>query len=377
MRRSYRSNWWLVTGLGAVVALGAGFHALAIRNPAAAAEAAGASAAADDKDGGKPGEAGNVSYPVTLSMPIRRAFAEPVHGFGTVRPDARRARSVTNATQGVVSEVLVVPGERVRRGQALVRLEPDPLALLAYQQAVNSEKLARREVARLTAQRADHLATASQVEAAEKTLEDAVAAVEAARRQGAAGALATLSAPIDGVVTVLAATAGDRPAVGTVLATIAPLTERIPLGIEPGLRPRVRVGDRVTVQAVQAEAAPISGHVAAVSAALDPDSRLVTVWVTIPAASSEGLLAGSAVTGTIETHPVEAYSLPRAALVKDDEGVSVFTVRDGKAHRVRVAVVADDGPRVGVTGDLGEAVPVVTTGAYELEDGVEVGEQKP
>lgn len=376
MRRSSRSTWWLVAGLGAVCALGAGLQALATRNPAAA-EAAGASAAADAKDGKPAGDAVAVTYPVTLSMPIRRAFAQTVLGFGTVRPDARRARSVTNATQGVLSDVLVVPGEQVHRGQALIRLEPDPLALLAYQQALNSEKFARREVARLTAQRADNLATASQVETAEKTLADAAAAVAAARRQGATAALATLSSPIDGVVTMLAATVGDRPAVGTVLATITPLNDRIPLGIEPGLRPRVRLGDRVTLQAVQGETAPRRGQVVAVSAALDPDSRLVTVWVMLPAPSSEALLAGTAVAGTIDAHPVEAYSVPRAALVKDDEGVSVFTVRGGTAHRIRVAVVADDGPRVGVTGALDEAVPVVTTGAYELEDGVAVEEQKP
>jgi hypothetical protein len=44
---------------------------------------------------------------------------------------------------------------------------------------------------------------------------------------------------------------------------------------------------------------------------------------------------------------------------------------------VPVVVEVDDGSRVGVTGALDRTRPVATTGAYELEDGVAVAEQKP
>jgi hypothetical protein len=44
---------------------------------------------------------------------------------------------------------------------------------------------------------------------------------------------------------------------------------------------------------------------------------------------------------------------------------------------VPVVIEVDEGARVGVTGELDKARAVVTTGAYELEDGVAVAERKP
>lgn len=375
---STRRVWLLAATLAAVLTVGWGLRSITgAVGPARASEPKPVAPATAGEDDAKATETVTSTYPVVLINPVKHRFSESVRGFGTVRPDARRARSVTNATQGVITEVLALPGGRVRRGQVLLRMEPDPLAYLAYQQAVSAEKLARSEVARLAAQRKDGLATASQVENAQKVLADAVAGVDAARRQGAASGGVALTAPTDGVVTALAAVVGDRPAVGTTLATIAPLADRVPLGIEPGLQSLVHVGDRVALRAVQGNFAPLTGQVAEVGAAVDPETHLVTVWIALEATKREPLLAGLAIEGTITTRSLEAFSLPRAALVKDEEGFSIFSVRDHKAHRVRVTVVSDQGPRVGVVGEIDERMPVVTTGAYELEDGVEVAEQKP
>ena len=317
------------------------------------------------------------SYPVVTTSPVRRTVADVVRGFGTVHADARNARSVTSATLVAIAEVLVLPGQRVKRGQALLRVEPDPAAFLAYQQAVSAMTLASNEVKRLTDQRTDGLATTTQLETAQKALIDAQAATEAARRQGAARETAIIGAPIDGIVTSLGVVAGDRPAVGTALMSISPLPDRVSLGIEPGLQDRVHVGDHVTVRAVQGDTQPRSGTVAQVGSAVDTDTRLVIVSVLLNQGTTEPYLNGITVEGTIDTRTINAFSLPRAALVKGDDGVSIFEIRGGKAHRVPVAVVSDDGPRVAVTGELDPARAVVSTGAYELEDGVDVEEHKP
>jgi len=376
-RLTLRAAVGLVAAISIVVGLGVAFAGKDARSPngdpAASADAHPGAAPEAEKSA----ESGPSAYPVTTINPVKRTIADTVRGFGTVRADARNARSVTSATVVVVSDVLVLPGERVRRGQPLLRVQPDPVAYLAYQQALSAAKLARNEVSRLTAQRADSLATATQLETAEKALVDADAAVDAARRQGAAGTESVIVAPIDGVVTTLGAVAGDRPAIGTPLLTISPLPDRVSLGIEPGLESKVHVGDHVTVRSVQTDAVPRDGRVAQVGAALDADSRLVIVSVILEPGTAPPYLAGLTVEGVISTRAVDAFSLPRAALVKDDDGISVFEILDGKAHRVRVALAADDGPRVAVTGDLDVNHPVVTTGAYELEDGVEVEERKP
>lgn len=377
-----RLNFRVVAAATAVLVLSLGLRgALAAKEPAAPESASKTApdrpAAVKAAGEGDAAESGPAAYPVVTTRPVKRSVPIVVRGIGTVRPDARSARSITSATVVVIGQVLVLPGERVRRGQPLIRVEPDPLAYLAYQQASSAAILARNEVGRLTVQRADGLATASQLESAQKALADANAAVDAARRQGATSSASVIAAPIDGIVTTISAVAGDRPAVGTVLATVSPLPDRVALGIEPGLQARVHIGDHVTVHAVQGDDAPRSGRVAQVGAALDAETRLVLVSVVLEPGKEGPYLAGLAVEGAIDTRAIDAFSLPRTALVKDDDGVNVFEVRDGKAHRVRVAVASDDGPRVAVTGELDSSRPVVTTGAYELEDGVAVEEQRP
>ena len=187
-----------------------------------------------------------------------------------------------------------------------------------------------------------------------------------------------LRAPVDGIVTAITAAVGDRPVPGTAIATIAPpLATRVTLGIEPGEQRLVHVGDRVTVQPVQMTGQGRTGRVALVGASLDKETRLVTVSVALDPAKNDELLSGLAVEGAIETRAVAAFLLPRSALVKDETGTAVFEVVDGKAHRVPVVIENEEGSNVGVSGELDTARPVVTTGAYELEDGVAVAERKP
>jgi RND family efflux transporter MFP subunit len=318
------------------------------------------------------------AYPVVTVAPAPRSFRQTVHGYGVLQADVRSAHAVTMATVGVVRTVEVLPGQRVAQGQALFRVEPDPLAFLAYQQAESGAKLARAEVVRLRAERDDRLATATQVETAEKALADAEAAVEAARRQGAAAGAEVLRAPMAGIVTALGAGVGDRPAVGAALATLAPLHgAAATLGVEPAEARLVHSGDAVKLRVVQLGARERSGHVTVVGAAIDKLTRLVTVSVAVDDPRFDDAPAGSAVEAEIQTGAVDAFSLPRAAIVEDRDGTGVFEVIGGKAHRVPVVIEVDDGSRVGVSGALDPARAVVTTGAYELEDGVAVAERKP
>ena len=89
------------------------------------------------------------------------------------------------------------------------------------------------------------------------------------------------------------------------------------------------------------------------------------------ALGADDLLADMAIEGRIEARQIEAFALPRSALIKDEEGLAVFEIVAGKAHRVAVVLAAEDGARVGVSGALDPNRPVVSVGAYELAEGVE------
>lgn len=363
----------------AIAGLGARLWGGAATKEAVAAAAGGPATAAGDAPGATVAAADRrAAYPVVTVAPVSRSFRPVVHGYGVLQADVRSARSVTMATVGVIRAVEVLPGQRVSKGQPLFAVEPDPLAYLAYRQAGSAAKLARAEVTRLEAERADQLATASQVETAEKALVDAESALEAARRQGAAGGTEVLRAPVDGIVTAIGAGIGDRPAIGAALATITPANAAtVTLGVEPGEARLVHSGDGVQVRVVQRGAHERSGRVTVVGAALDKTTRLVTVSAALDETGFDDASAGSAVEADIQTRAIEAFAVPRAAIVRDADGTAVFEVRGGVAHRVPVVVEIDEGSRVGVSGVLDHARPVVTTGAYELEDGVPVAEQTP
>jgi RND family efflux transporter MFP subunit len=317
-------------------------------------------------------------YPVSITHPVPRSVSRVVQGFGTIATDPQTQQVVTAATMVEVRAVHAAPGERVRRGQTLFTVAADPTALLGYQQALTARKLAAAELERLVVQRRDHLATATQVETAEKALADADAGLEAARQQGATAATLELTAPVDGIVSTIAVSTGDRPAAGATLATLAPVhPTRVVVGVEPGAQRLLHVGDVATVRLLPASESPLTARVSVVGSALDKDTRLVPVTLILDNASSHELLGGGAIEASIKTQPVAAYALPRAALVKDALGLAVYEVGGGTAHRRPVTLVLDEGPRVSVLGALDAGRTVATTGAYELEDGVAVVEQSP
>jgi RND family efflux transporter MFP subunit len=363
----------LLAALGIALALLAGLHASQATDSAGDGEVATAAGAED----GNAAERGPAAYPVVSVLPVVRDVARTMTGFGSAGTDPRSLRAVTSANQIVITAVHVLRGEQVRRGQPLFTAEPDPAARLAYEQAQSAARLARHEVDRLMAQRADSLATESQVETAQKSLADANAAIEAARRQGAASDTTTLAAPADGVVTEIAVAAGDRPAVGTALARIATPGGLVIVGIEPGARRDVHAGDKATVRSVQGSGSPLAGHVVSVGAAVDPDSRLVSVAIRLDGAADGTLASGEAVEATIAVSTARAYVVPRAALLRDDHETYLYEIDAGKARRVPVRIVSDEGDRIAVSGELGSGRRVVTTGAYELEDGVAVEERRP
>ena len=56
----------------------------------------------------------------------------------------------------------------------------------------------------------------------------------------------------------------------------------------------------------------------------------------------------------------------------DETGPHLFTVAQGKAHRVFVQVGTDNGDDIEVRGQLAAGTQVAVEGAYELQDGMAV-----
>jgi RND family efflux transporter MFP subunit len=318
--------------------------------------------------------------PITVSavMPVRHTFHAQVAAFGQLAVDQRKALSLSVPHAVRVIGTQVVAGQRVQRGQPLLELETDPATRSAYLKAQSALQVARDELARSKRLHAERLATNAQLDAARKALGDAQAALAAQAKLGGAQTDTTLRAPVAGVVTTLSAQAGQQVNAGTTLIQFAPTAAlAAQLGVDPGAAADIRAGMPVRLDQVYGAPGtpPLHATVAMVGDAINPQSHLVDVIATLDA--EVHLPAGTALSGTIETTPFEAWAVPRNALQSDAGGSFVFQIEHGKATRVDVKVLAPDGSPVGVEGALHLHAPVITLGSYEISKGDSVKLQEP
>lgn len=318
--------------------------------------------------------ANDTSVAVTTVMPSRQNFSETVIGYGSIEADPRAALSLS-LPQGVrVAQVLTTPGARVRSGQVLLRLQPDPAARLAYEQAKHELALAKATLKQTQTLYEQRLATQSQLDTARKTLADAQTNLATQRALGGGSTHSELKAPTAGVVQSLTVTSGQRVAAGITLVQLAPAQKRLArIGIEPGDAARLKPAQPVTLTPAFGGAA-LQGQVAQLSNAVNPQTRLVEVLVTLPA--SAALPLGSEISARIESGHIKAWAVPRGAVLSDDKGTYLFQDDHGVARRVNVKLVQPDGATVGVDGPLDTKLPVIVLGVYELSDGMHIRKQQ-
>ncbi|HJP99604.1 MAG TPA: efflux RND transporter periplasmic adaptor subunit [Rhodanobacteraceae bacterium] len=303
-------------------------------------------------------------------MPTRQTFHARVAAFGQLAADQRKALSlsVPHAVRVIATEV--VAGQRVQRGQPLLKLETDPATRSEYLKAQSALRVAKAELARTQRLHAERLATNAQLDTARQALSDAQAALAAQEQLGGSQAATTLRAPTAGVVTTLSAQAGQQVNAGTTLIQFAPTAAlAAQLAVDPGVVTEIRTGMPVLLDPVYGSRGtpPLHATVAMVGDAINPQSHLVDVIATLD--GDVRLPAGTAISGTIVSTPFEAWAVPRNALQNDSNGSYVLQVEHGKAHRVDVKVLAPSGSPVGVDGALDPHAPVITLGSYEVSDG--------
>lgn len=309
----------------------------------------------------------------------RAVLAQPVPAYGVVSASGASVQSMTLPFAVHVTTLRVTPGQRVAKGTPLMDVVADAAATLARDQSITALKAARRDLAHTQSLYDAHLATQSQLDAAHKALDDATQAQAVQERMGgAADGSQTLRAPFDGVVVQLSAGPGDQIAPGAPLALLARNTAagnapNVMLYVEPALATTIRAGDSVEVRSLAANNgdATITGRVVTVGAAVDPTTQAVVVSAVVPAAPF--LLPGARVAATVQSTPGLHWVVPRGAVLNDAKGACLYQVdAQHRAHRVPVITRIDAGQRYGVDGPLRQDQPVVTSGTYELADGMAV-----
>jgi len=295
--------------------------------------------------------------------------------YGTLAYSADALHAISVPYQARVEKVAVVAGQSVRKGDALLALQPTAASALELQRADNDAQFARSQLTRTRELFDQHLATNTDLAAAEQAAHNATAAQASARARFGNTGERSLHADHDGVVADISARAGDVIAADTVFAHIGDTTGlRLELGVEPSAIAQVRIGATVKFHLLQDGAAQFSASVERVGTQIDAATRLIPV-VARPHDTAR-LAPGSAVSARIETgtgKPV--LGVPRAAVLWQGDKAYVFVVQSGKAVRRFVDAGADDGERIEIKSGLAAGDSVVVLGNYELEDGMAVKAQ--
>jgi len=249
---------------------------------------------------------------------------------------------------GAVLQTYVEQGQRVSRGQSLMRLD-DAALRDAYLSARSGAASAQSNVenARRNLQRTETLAKAGAI--ADRDVEQARTAAQLAESQLADAKArttnaekmlekTTVRAPFDGVVSARPVNSGDIVTPGTAMVTVVnPATMRLEASVPAEDLASVRVGLPVDFTVNGYPGRHFTGRITRVSPVADPTTRQVQIIASIPNAGGTlvgGLFADGRVSAETRTAPV----VPISAV--DEGGVrpSVVLIKNGKTQKMDVTL---------------------------------------
>ncbi|WP_420144652.1 efflux RND transporter periplasmic adaptor subunit [Sphingobium sp.] len=328
------------------------------------------SAAGRPTDGSIPLSADNIAR-LGLKFAAATAASEaPIAVVPTVIAPPPNARVAVAATfPGVVTRILVVEGETVRRGQPLAIISSrDMLSMGADLSRANARLgVAQSSASRLSQLEREGIIAGARADEARAILGEARADVSEKSRiltmvngSGASGTY-TLTAPIAGRVTSANIHAGsvvDGTTAPYVIDAIgqyeaqAQLPERLAGQVKPGMT--VALGD------------DLRGTVTSVGSTIDPATRSVTLKARLPA--GPGAMAGRATSLSLfGPAPDGAVLVPATAVTTMPGGDMVFV-------RTRAGVIArpvetggKDGDRILILSGIKAGDPVVVAGTSALK----------
>jgi len=334
----------------------------------------------------------------------------PFEAGGVVR--ARSTAVIASRVMAPITDVLVRPGDRVRRGAPLVRLDAREIsatgarataALNAARQSAGAAESDTRaaeaglRIARLTHDRIAALhakrsatpqeldqATAS-LSAAEAQLGGSVARAAAATAardeaqasvQGAqiAASYAVLSAPFDGLVTERSVDPGTMATPGAPLLTLEDsATFRLEVRLDEARAAQVAVGQTADVSVSETTARPATWSPARIVevARLDAVSHGFVVKIEVPDAAH--VRSGQFGRARFQGPARRTLTVPASAAVRRGQLTFVFAVdADGLARLRPISTGTIAADRVEVLAGVHEGDRVVTNPPASLSDGARI-----
>ena len=301
---------------------------------------------------------------------------------GTVQP--QRRADLRAEVSSVVVQVLKDNGDRVKRGDLLVRLDDtairDSLSSTqeAQRAAVQSYEQAERQLQRLKTLRESGMASTQQLEDAENrrnTAQSEVAAAKTREVQARQQLQHTLvSAPFDGIVSERKVSAGDTAQIGKeLLKVMDPTSMRLEGLVSADAVAELTVGQAVGFRVNGYGAQEFSGTVTRINPAANANTRQLEVLVEF-AAGKQPQLAGLYAEGNIQATRQSALMVAATALAREGDRTFAWRVKDGVVQKISL-VLGERDPRRGdfvLRAGLSEGDQLIRNPTSALKDGQKV-----
>lgn len=301
---------------------------------------------------------------------------------GTIEPE-RRA-DLRAEVSAVVLQVFKDNGDKVRRGELLVRLDDTAIrdSLASAEEAVRaasqSSDQSERALQRLKTLRESGMASTQQLEDAEIRRNNAQSDLSAARTRAVQARQQlerTLSrSPFDGIVNERKVSAGDTAQIGKeLLKVMDPASMRFAGRVSADAVGAVKVGQRVHFRVNGYGPQEFMGSVKRINPSANVNTRQIEVLVEF-AGGKQPQLAGLYAEGRIEAASKSALMVPAMVVAREGDKAFAWRVKGGSVQKVSVALAERD-PRSGdfVLGSgLNEGDQLIRNPTPNLKDGQKV-----
>ncbi len=320
--------------------------------------------------------------PEDITIIHSNSFASGPSITGAIQPEKKA--DLRAEISSVVLQVLKENGEKVKKGDLLVRLDDTSIrdslnsAQESERAASQSLEQAQRQYERLKTLRSSGMASAQQVEDAEIKRNNNLSDLSAAKTRTVQARQqlqrTEIRAPFDGIVAERKVSNGDTAQIGKeLIKVIDPASMRFEGLVSADMVSQVNVGQRVSFRINGYTGQSFNGIVKRINPEANPITRQVEVLVSFKG-SDLPMVSGLYAEGQIEATSVATLMIPDAAIVRSGDRTSTWKIKDGVIRKVDVALGGRDqrrGDYVAKSG-VSEGDVVLRNPTTTLKDGQKV-----
>jgi RND family efflux transporter MFP subunit len=301
------------------------------------------------------------SLTIQAQIAERRSRLATEEEIGTVRP--KLSAEMEAQVSGSIERMLAVPGESVKAGELLVKLNANEIQG-RYDEVQATLNQAEEDWKRTATLYQEQAASRAEYDAAEARYRVAEGAMTEAKTMMG---YVEIRAPFDGVITRKDADVGDLAVPGKPLVEMEDASHlRLEANVPEALAGNIKLGDVLAVR-VDALETNFSGVASEIAPSADPNSCTFVVKLDLPAVP--GLRSGQFGRVSVPTGLVSAVRVPASAVIERGDMELLFVVAEGRAHLRIIKIGARVGDEVEIVSGLDSGERVAVSGAEQLAEG--------